>query len=116
MIVSGHWGRPLAAFLDPDEAEAFLKQCVQVYRATRSPFASRLNPPTSLPEEFFHDWLLDLGLEPPLPAQDRQHACRRWEDWWEQIQPTLTEWQRSMIWQVMDENRPAYKVIEVACE
>jgi len=105
-------GLPLAVFLSPNQAEAFRKECFKAYQATQSPLRGTLDRSTSMPEELFTDWLLDLGLEPPPPVRPGQPDWRRWPSWWKAIGPALTEWQRSRIWQVMDRIAP-YNTIEV---
>jgi hypothetical protein len=107
---------PLAAFLDSEEAGCFRRECVKAFQEIKNPLeCPRMY--TTIPEEVFCDWILELGLE--LPQQrlfegwDLTWRC--WREWWEQKQPTMTDWQRLKIWEVMDID-PLYKVIEVECE
>jgi hypothetical protein len=98
-------GRPVGAFTDRQQAEAFRceQEClVAQARAAEGidPFAyvsESLDEMTSMDEGAFADLVSDLGLEPP----DAEDGERDWGLWFDMNQP-LTAEQLAAIWRHAD--------------
>jgi hypothetical protein len=98
-------GSPCRAFVERAEAEAFQTAQEEAVRAQRTPFAcgDRFGDLSGAEEPLFHDYLIDLGLEPP-PAEKRgrPRPIQVWRSWWQKTAPHLTPEQHRSIWQQMD--------------
>jgi hypothetical protein len=106
----GYAGRPVRAFVDRDEARAFQGEQESAARHGKSPFAhgDLFEDVSSAEEGLFHDWLLDMGLEPPAALVGGR---RDWRSWWAKSFRGSPE-QAEQIWQQMD-RVVFFQVVEV---
>jgi hypothetical protein len=108
------FGRPVRAFADRHEADAFRTQAERRDRA-ENPFAfgpsdgDPLAGRTSLAYPLLHDWLLDCGAA-DVPGPDA--TTWDWRDWWEGTEPDMSPLQRAKAWEAFDRVR-LYDVAEV---
>ena len=105
-------GRPVAAFTDREQAEAFLRE--QEVRITegKDPCEYGEDPGgmTSIDDEdVFADVMLDLGLTPPEMEED---SFRDWGGWWAELGPKLTPEQRAGLWRHLDRVH-FFQIVEV---
>lgn len=106
-------GLPVKLFTDPDRAAADARRRELIARQDANPFRCNLrvnNPPdvSSLDDARMHDWCLDAGLTPPPEGVGR----RAWGEWWEMHAPTMSDDQRSRVWEACDRVR-FFEVIEI---
>jgi hypothetical protein len=95
-----------------DEAEAERRLKEGEVRKRVNPFAcgQSLSYQTHLPEPIFLDWLRDVSLEPPEPADGQ----RDWVGWWDRLRDKLSEEQIAHVWAGLD-RIGFYEVIERRC-
>lgn len=110
------FGRPVRAFADRHEADAFRTQVERHDRAGENPFDYRpsgdddpLASRTSLDHPLLHDWLLDCGAT-RVPSADA--TVEGWRSWWDRTIPKLSPLQRAKAWEAFDRVR-LYDVVEV---
>ena len=60
---------------------------------------------SSLDAPRLHDWLLDHDIEPPVRTDERDPTPLEWEEWWSQNIGTLSETERTTVWEAMDKVR-----------
>ncbi len=99
------FGRPVRAFANRHEADAFRAQTERRERAGKNPFDYRtgdddpLGPRTSLDYSRLHDWLLDCGAA-HVPRPDASAAG--WRAWWDRTVPKLSPLQQTRAWEAFD--------------
>jgi hypothetical protein len=101
---------PVASFATFDEAEADRRRREEERRATENPFyhgGPSLFYQTSLDGPRLHDWLMDVGIEPP--ARLKGHGT--WAEWWDKSFHKWSAEQRAHAWAAMDKVR-FYQVSE----
>jgi hypothetical protein len=112
------FGRPVRAFADRHEADAFRSQGERRDRAGQNPFAywtagdDPLAGRTSLDYPLLHDWLLDCGA---ARVPDADAADAGWRAWWDRTVPALSPLQQAKAWEAFDRVR-LYDVVEVPWE
>ncbi|MCI0701767.1 MAG: hypothetical protein L0241_11845 [Planctomycetia bacterium] len=113
----------VAEFASFDEAEADRRKREAISRRDVNPFqygGAALFYQTSLDGPRLHDWLMDVGIEPP--ENPKGHAD--WIAWWDAFAHTWSAEQLAHAWQAFDKvrffkvtevrpNRKAYVVTEV---
>jgi hypothetical protein len=102
-------GRPLRAFTERSQAEAFRTAHEAAIRVQRNPFAcgTYFDDVSSAEEPLFYDYLLDLGLDLPATPVD----MKDWRAWWKKTAPKMTRKQLASIWEQMDRVR-FFEVVE----
>src|SRR5438094_9028536 len=87
-----------------EEAEAERARREAEVRARVNPFTCGATHAerSRMPQEIFHDWLRDVGLEPP--AVMASLACD-WPGWWTHHEPALSPEQISHVWAGLDRVR-----------
>jgi hypothetical protein len=105
-------GMPVRSFTSRAEAEACCEDFEREKRAEVNPFehGATLEELTCLDADRFHDWILDVGLEPP--SADNELNPEDWICWWNERCPTMTELQRAKMWQALAKVR-FYRVVEL---
>jgi hypothetical protein len=98
----------VASFDDLDAAETDCRCREEEARRDVNPFAcgGPLCYQTSLDEGRLHDWVLDLGLEPPEPG-----TKAGWRTWWDKHHKSMTDLQKAKIWEALDKVR-FFRVVE----
>jgi hypothetical protein len=109
------FGRPVRAFADRHEADAFRTQAERRDRAGENPFDYRpsdddsISGRTSLDYPLLHDWLLDCGA---VRVPDTSASESGWRAWWARTVPKLSPLQQAKAWEAFDRVR-LYDVVEV---
>jgi hypothetical protein len=109
------FGRPVRAFANRHEADAFRTQVERRDRAGENPFDfgpgddNPLADRTSLEYPLLHDWLLDCGAV-RVPRADA--TTEGWRAWWERTVAKLSPLQQAKAWEAFDRLR-LYDVAEV---
>jgi hypothetical protein len=95
---------PIGALATLEEAEADRARREAEVRAKVNPFwcGSTHAMRSHMPEHIFHDWLRDVGLEPPAVMASLQYD---WPGWWTALLPTLTPEQSAHVWNGLDRVR-----------
>lgn len=112
----------LASFTDPDEAERDYRKREEEARRMVNPFSCggpSLPYQTRFEAAILHDWICDLGIEPP-PNLD---GLRDWIGWWDREHDSWNEYQRTRIWEAFDRvrfheivERPVCPIVYVVVE
>jgi hypothetical protein len=98
----------VACFEDAATAEADCRRREAEARSKVNPFlfgGPALHYQTSLDEGRLRDWLLDAGLEPPVPEGGP------WQAWWEERAPAMTDVHKLQVWNALDKVR-FFRVVE----
>jgi len=94
----------VASFATFDEAEADRRRREEERRATENPFrlgGAALFYQTSLDAPRLHDWLMDVGIDPPAKPQGH----KSWAEWWDESSRGWSAEQRAHAWAAMDKVR-----------
>jgi hypothetical protein len=99
-------GDPVAAFTDPDRAEAARLALDTEARHDLSPFlfANMEESLTSLSHDAFRAGVAATGLEPPVlvVTDDEWEHGTHWRRWWNALDPEPTPEQRAAVWTLCD--------------
>jgi len=94
----------IAQFNNFDDAEYHRRTLEFELRANENPFrfgGAGLHFQSSLDIPRLHDWLLDMGIEPPV--EQLRHSD--WREWWDAFAHLWTEEQLHHAWQGLDKVR-----------
>jgi hypothetical protein len=96
--------QPVATFDNFDDAEYHRRARESEARAGENPFrfgGETLYFQSCLDAPRLHDWLLDMGIDPPTT----QLRHRDWREWWDAFAHTWSEEQLAHAWQGLDKVR-----------
>jgi hypothetical protein len=96
--------QPVATFDNFDDAEYYRRALEYEARAGENPFrfgGETLYFQSCLDSLRLHDWLLDMGIDPPTT----QLRHRDWREWWDAFSHTWNEEQLAHAWQGLDKVR-----------
>jgi hypothetical protein len=105
-------GMPVRWFTSREVAETCCADFEREKRGEVNPFefGETLEALTYLDADRLHDWILDVGLEPPFAGDEARHDD--WVRWWDELSPAMTELQRAKVWQALAKLR-FYRVDEL---
>ncbi len=97
----------VATFANYEEAVADCRRREEETRWPVNPFryGGTMFYRSSLDAPRLHDWLLDHDIEPPVRTDERDPTPLEWEEWWSQNIGTLSETERTTVWEALDKVR-----------
>jgi hypothetical protein len=106
-------GRPVGAFTDREQAEAFRREQECLITAGKNPLdyadGGDLFFMTTMDEDVFADVVQDLGLPRPQKIDEDWHD---WDAWWAEHGPKMNAEQQAGVWRYLDRIQ-FFQIVEV---